>query len=57
MPVHRGTFNLALHAWDQPIRRMLELADERSLQLLSPMMGQTVHRESGVAQFWKDRAR
>jgi len=55
MPVHWGTFNLALHAWDQPIRRILELANQGALQLLSPMMGQTVHRESGVSDFWRRR--
>lgn len=55
MPVHWGTFSLALHAWDQPIVHLLELADHSAVQLLSPMMGQTVHRESGVAQYWRDR--
>lgn len=55
MPVHWGTFNLALHAWDEPIRRAIELAATTGVQLLSPTLGQTVHRESGVAPFWRDR--
>ncbi len=57
MPVHWGTFNLALHDWDDPIRTLLGLADKAGAQLLSPMMGETVHRESGVSQYWLDRAR
>ena len=55
MPVHWGTFNLALHAWDEPIKRAIELAAQEDVQLLSPTLGQTVHRESGVADFWLKR--
>ncbi|MEM9453903.1 MAG: MBL fold metallo-hydrolase [Myxococcota bacterium] len=55
MPVHWGTFNLALHAWDQPIRHLMDIAESQGIQLLSPMMGQTVHREQGVAEYWRSR--
>jgi L-ascorbate metabolism protein UlaG (beta-lactamase superfamily) len=55
MPVHWGTFSLALHAWDQPITHLQGLAEAADVQLLSPMMGQTVHRESGVHDYWRDR--
>jgi L-ascorbate metabolism protein UlaG (beta-lactamase superfamily) len=55
MPVHWGTFSLALHAWDQPIVHLMDMAERESVQLLSPMMGESVHRESGVSEFWRDR--
>lgn len=55
MPVHWGTFNLALHAWDQPVRHILDLAETANAQLLIPMMGRSVHRESGVDPFWQSR--
>lgn len=55
MPVHWGTFNLALHAWDQPICEIMRLAEQNNAQLVSPMMGERVHREAGVASFWQDR--
>ena len=55
IPVHWGTFNLAQHAWDQPIAHLLELAERSGVQILSPMMGATVHRESGVDEYWQAR--
>jgi L-ascorbate metabolism protein UlaG (beta-lactamase superfamily) len=57
MPVHWGTFQLALHAWDQPICQLLELAEQSGAQVLSPMMGETVHREAGVHPYWQARRR
>ncbi len=42
LPVHWGTFNLALHAWDQPAERLVELANQQNLQLIMPRLGQAV---------------
>jgi L-ascorbate metabolism protein UlaG (beta-lactamase superfamily) len=39
MPIHWGLFNLALHAWRQPIERITELADARGIKLWSPAPG------------------
>ena len=39
MPVHWGLFNLALHAWRQPIERITELADSAGVKLWSPTPG------------------
>jgi L-ascorbate metabolism protein UlaG (beta-lactamase superfamily) len=40
LPVHWGTFALAMHAWDQPAERLLELAPHTDAQLLMPLLGQ-----------------
>jgi len=40
MPVHWGTFSLAMHAWDQPAERLLEVAPHTGAQLLMPLLGQ-----------------
>jgi L-ascorbate metabolism protein UlaG (beta-lactamase superfamily) len=39
MPIHWGLFNLALHAWKQPVERILELAAERGIPLWLPEPG------------------
>lgn len=40
LPVHWGTFNLALHAWDEPAETLLQVASERRLRVLTPRLGQ-----------------
>ena len=39
MPIHWGLFNLALHGWRQPMRRMIELARTGGFPLWSPQPG------------------
>jgi L-ascorbate metabolism protein UlaG (beta-lactamase superfamily) len=41
MPIHWGTFNLAFHAWTQPVERVIECAKEKHIELLLPAPGQT----------------
>jgi L-ascorbate metabolism protein UlaG (beta-lactamase superfamily) len=40
LPVHWGTFSLAMHAWDQPAEALLELAPKFGAQLLMPRLGE-----------------
>jgi L-ascorbate metabolism protein UlaG (beta-lactamase superfamily) len=42
LPVHWGTFALAMHDWDQPAEVLLELAPKRDVQLLMPRLGEAV---------------
>jgi L-ascorbate metabolism protein UlaG (beta-lactamase superfamily) len=43
LPVHWGTFNLALHAWDGPIEELLGLAaSDPGLRLALPTIGETI---------------
>lgn len=55
LPVHWGTFNLAMHAWDQPAERLLELGPKASAHLVMPRLGQPVepsHAER-VEPWWR----
>jgi L-ascorbate metabolism protein UlaG (beta-lactamase superfamily) len=40
MPLHNGTFDLALHAWHEPFERILALAQARGVALATPGMGE-----------------
>jgi hypothetical protein len=39
LPVHWGTFNLAMHTWDQPAETLLELGPKTGAQLVMPRLG------------------
>lgn len=42
LPVHWGTFNLGLHAWDEPAERLLSVAPGKGVDLLMPRLGEVV---------------
>ena len=42
LPVHWGTFNLAIHDWDEPIVRAIRAAEQNNVQLVTPRIGETV---------------
>ena len=42
MPIHWGTFDLALHPWDEPPETLLTLADPQKLRVITPRLGQPV---------------
>ncbi len=56
LPIHHGSFDLALHDWDQPIVRLQQLAEEQGITLLAPIQGETVEPgETHIAEFWRER--
>jgi len=55
LPVHWGTFSLAMHAWDQPAEALLELGPQAGAQLVMPRLGEPVepaHAED-VEPWWR----
>jgi len=48
-PEHWGTFNLAFHAWDEPIRRTLAAAREQGLEVVTPRVGEIVDADAPFA--------
>ncbi|HEX7815248.1 MBL fold metallo-hydrolase [Dyella sp.] len=52
MPVHWGTFDLALHRWDEPAERARALAAEQGVRLVQPRPGETVTPDSPMLAPW-----
>jgi L-ascorbate metabolism protein UlaG (beta-lactamase superfamily) len=42
MPIHNGTFDLALHAWNEPFDRIAKLADRAGVSLTTPRIGEAL---------------
>jgi len=45
LPVHWGTFNLALHDWDEPAETLLTLSAERGARVVTPQIGEAFEPE------------
>jgi L-ascorbate metabolism protein UlaG (beta-lactamase superfamily) len=55
LPVHWGTFDLALHAWDEPAETLLALAEPARARVLTPVLGrpfEPAHVE-GPTPWWR----
>ena len=42
LPVHWGKFSLAMHAWTDPVTRVLDKAKELNVRVLTPKIGQPI---------------
>jgi L-ascorbate metabolism protein UlaG (beta-lactamase superfamily) len=54
-PIHWGKFALAMHDWDEPIKRVLKKAEELNVKVTTPMIGEplTISRYYET-KFWWD---
>jgi L-ascorbate metabolism protein UlaG (beta-lactamase superfamily) len=55
LPVHWGTFSLAMHAWDQPAEALLHTSANADAQLLMPLLGEPVEPALGqhIEPWWR----
>ena len=55
LPVHWGTFSLALHAWDEPAETLLSLGTRGNARLVMPRLGEAVEpaRADRVTPWWR----
>ena len=56
LPVHWGTFNLAYHAWDEPIERTLKSAEKSGLRVVAPRPGEMVDpvNATPIVSWWRE---
>lgn len=56
MPVHWAAFTLAMHDWDDPIKRVIAEADRLDIPIVTPQLGESVELTTGnwpVAKWWE----
>jgi L-ascorbate metabolism protein UlaG (beta-lactamase superfamily) len=55
MPIHNGTFDLAMHAWTEPFERVVALGAEQGVALSTPMMGERLDLAAPVegTRWWR----
>lgn len=57
IPVHSAKFALALHPWNEPLQKVVQLGKEKNLNILTPMIGETVDLNASNQHFkiwWED---
>jgi L-ascorbate metabolism protein UlaG (beta-lactamase superfamily) len=45
LPVHWGTFDLALHSWEEPAETLLRLAAQKGIRVVTPPVGRPIEPE------------
>jgi L-ascorbate metabolism protein UlaG (beta-lactamase superfamily) len=55
LPVHWGTFSLAMHAWDEPAETLLAQGAKRGVPLVMPQLGEAVEPAcvERVSPWWR----
>jgi L-ascorbate metabolism protein UlaG (beta-lactamase superfamily) len=56
VPIHNGTFDLAMHRWQEPFERVSAIARERGVTLSTPPIGERLDlsKPGGGAAWWAD---
>lgn len=58
LPVHWAKFKLALHDWDEPIKKVVAAAEKNNVSILTPIPGQTFKLDDGSTskKWWVELA-
>lgn len=55
VPIHNGTFDLALHAWTEPLERIVGIAKDKKVALSTPRVGERldIRQPSDGVAWWR----
>lgn len=58
IPIHWGTFNLAIHDWFEPVERLVKAAEAGGIQVAIPRAGESVDPAAPVpvATWWRPKS-
>lgn len=58
IPIHWGTFNLAIHDWYEPVERLLKAAQAAKVRVAIPRAGESVDPAApqAVAHWWREKS-
>ena len=57
--IHNGTFDLSVHTWTAPFSNIVDIAENKKIQLMTPRMGQlvsvtkTLQQGAQVDKWWR----
>jgi L-ascorbate metabolism protein UlaG (beta-lactamase superfamily) len=57
LPIHWGAFTLSFHDWTDPVMRVTEAGQKEGVQILTPMIGETVVLNGGAypeEKWWEE---
>ena len=53
VPVHNGTFDLAFHAWYDPLKRVAKKAGQEQVSLSTPLVGEVFKiQDTAIDKAW-----
>lgn len=53
LPIHWGVFDLALHPWDESIKKIVEEADVNEINIFTPKIGEKINLNSKTIRWWE----
>lgn len=53
VPVHWGAYAMALHAWDEPVKKSLPLVNDFGITPITPLQGQVFDRMTKTDNWWE----